>query len=183
MNINIDPILIIFLSTILIVSAIIDIRVQKIPNLLTFPTMIIGIIYHCVINKWEGLVFSIEGLALGTVLFIIPYMMGGMGAGDAKLVGAVGAIIGPKGVAIASLFIAIAGGVYALIVFLLNMEYSKKFISRNTLMLKTFAFTRQLMPIPPDETEKKPRLCYGIAIAIGTLSYILLDLYGYQFVI
>ena len=180
MNIKIDPILIIFLSSILIASAIIDLRVQKIPNLLTFPTIIVGLIYHLLANKWAGLLFSFEGLALGIAIFIIPYIMGGMGAGDAKLVGAVGAIIGPKGVLIASLFTAIAGGIYALIVFIFNIQYLKDFISRNALTMKAFALTRHFIPIPAGDSVEKPKLCYGVAIAIGTLSYILLDFFGYQ---
>ncbi len=106
--------------------------------------------------------------------------MGGMGAGDTKLVGAIGAIIGPKGVLIASLFIAVTGGVYALIVFLLNNQYLKSFITRSALTAKTFALTRHFIPIPTDETEKKPRLCYGVAIAIGTLFYIFSNFYGYK---
>ena len=175
---KINPILIFFLSSILVVSAVIDLKTQKIPNLITFPAMIVGIIYHCVISKWAGLLFSLEGLALGIALFIIPYLMGGMGAGDAKLVGAVGAIIGPKGVLLASLFTAIAGGVYALLIFLFNIQYFKDFIERNVLTLKVFAFTKHFIPIPADESIEKPKLCYGLAIAIGTIFYILLDILG-----
>ena len=113
------------------------------------------------------IVFTLADIA-GIAFFIIPYLMGGMGAGDAKLVGAIGAIIGPKGVLIASLFTAIAGGVYALIVFLFNTQYFKNFIKRSALTAKTFAYTRHLIPIPVDESIKKPKLCYGVAIAIGT---------------
>ncbi len=105
-----DPFLVIFLITILIISGVIDIRVQKIPNLLTLPTIVVGLVYHTAMNSWNGLIFSLAGSALGIALFIIPYIMGGMGAGDAKLMGAVGAIVGAEGVLIASLFTAIAGG-------------------------------------------------------------------------
>jgi prepilin peptidase CpaA len=181
MVLKIELILLIFLGSILITAAIIDIRIQKIPNLLTFSTMIGGLAYHTVISNWSGFLFSCGGIALGIGLFIIPYLMGGMGAGDTKLVGAIGAIIGPKGVLIASLFIAVTGGVYALVVFLLNNQYLKSFLTRSVLMAKTFAFTRHFIPIPADEIEKKPNLCYGVAIAIGTLVYAFLEYYGYKF--
>ncbi|UCD32919.1 MAG: prepilin peptidase, partial [Desulfobacterales bacterium] len=154
-----------------------------IPNLLTFPTMVLGVFYHTAGNGWEGMLFSFGGLALGIILFIIPYLMGGMGAGDAKLLGAIGAIVGPKGVLISSILIAIAGGVYALVVFLLNTHYLKSFLQRSVLTVKTFAFTRHLIPIPADESEKKPKLCYGVAIAIGTFCYILLNFYGVTFAV
>ncbi len=180
MNVKIDFSLVTFLCCILIISAAIDIRSQKIPNLLTFPTMVVGLSYHTVVAGWNGLLFSFSGLALGIGVFFIPYLMGGMGAGDAKLMGAAGTIIGPKGVFIAFIFTAITGGVYALIVFLLNIQYFRSFITRSALAAKTFAFTRQFIPIPAAETEKKPKLCYGVAIAIGTLFYIFLNYYGYK---
>ncbi len=176
-----DPFLIIFLSCILLIAAIIDVRIQKIPNLLTFPAMVVALAYHCITNGWDGLLFSAGGLALGIALFIIPYLMGGMGAGDAKLMGAVGALIGPKSIFLASLFTAVAGGIYALLLLLISCKYFKDFITRHAATLKTFAFTGQLIPIPADENEKKPRLCYGLAIAFGTLFYIFLESYGYRF--
>jgi prepilin peptidase CpaA len=181
MNFSEDPFLVIALSSILIVAAIIDIRIQKIPNILTFPTMVAGLTYHFVTKGWGGLIFSAEGLTIGIAIFLIPYVMGGMGAGDAKLMGAVGAMTGPKGVFIACLFTAIAGGIYALIVFLFNIQYLKNFIARSSITVKIFALTRNFIPIPSDEFEKKPRLCYGVAIAIGTLFYVFLDGLGYQF--
>ena len=181
MNFSADPFIIIVLSSILIVAAIIDIRIQKIPNILTFPTMIVGLTYHSVANGWSGLIFSSEGLIIGIAIFLIPYLMGGMGAGDAKLMGAIGAMIGPKGVVIACLFTAIVGGIYALVVFLFNIQYLKGFISRSAITVKAFAFTRNFILIPADESEKKPKLCYGIAIAIGTLFYIFIEGFGYKF--
>jgi len=181
MNFSGNPFLTLVLSSVLIVAAIIDFRVQKIPNMLTVPTMVAGLAYHSLANGWSGFIFSSEGLAIGIGIFIIPYMMGGMGAGDAKLMGVVGAMIGPKGVALACLLTAIVGGFYALIVFLLNIEYRQGFIERSVITVKAFAFTKNFIPIPPDESEKKPRLCYAVAIAIGTLIYVFLKIFGYQF--
>jgi len=180
MNVETPLFLIIFLSSILIIAVTIDIRVRKIPNMLTFPAIVTALTFHSMTGGWKGFIFSAEGLALGIALFLIPYIMGGMGAGDAKLMGAIGATIGPKGVFLASLFTAVAGGIYALVVFLFNMQYFKGFIERSTLTLKVFAFTKNFIPIPADESEKKPRLCYGIAIAAGTFSYVILEAYGYN---
>jgi prepilin peptidase CpaA len=57
MNFSGDPFLTIVLGSILVVAAIIDIRIQKIPNILTFPTMLVGLIYHSVANGWSGVFF------------------------------------------------------------------------------------------------------------------------------
>jgi prepilin peptidase CpaA len=178
MDFSSDLFLTAVLTSILIIAVTVDLRVRKIPNLLTFPAMLAALTFHSVTGGWKGFVFSAEGLALGIALFLIPYIMGGMGAGDAKLMGAIGAIVGPRGVFLACLFTAVAGGFYALIVFLLNRPYFKSFIQRSALMLKVFAFTRNFIPIPADESEKKPRLCYGVAIAAGTFSYLILEAYG-----
>jgi len=176
----IDPLLFVLLSSILVVAAIIDIRIQKIPNVLTFPTMVLGLIYYSITTGLDGLLFSLGGLALGIAIFFVLYLMGGMGAGDVKLMGAVGAIIGSKGVLLAALLSAIVGGVYALIALFFNIQYLKDLVKRSFITIKSFVFTMQFIPIPADQPEKKPKLCYGVAIAIGTFSYLLLEFYGYN---
>jgi prepilin peptidase CpaA len=175
-----DLVLAIPLSTIVILAAIQDLRVQKIPNLLTYPSMGLALIYHAVTNGLDGLLMSATGLALGIGLLILPYVMGGMGAGDAKLMGAVGAVVGPLGVFTAFLLTAIVGGVYALLILLIRREDCRGFIDRNVMTLKTFVLTRQFVRIPASEAERKPKLCYGTAIALGTILYISLELSGYN---
>ena len=177
-----NSLLIIFLLIVLVVAAIIDVRVRKIPNLLTYQTMVVALSYHCLRNGLDGLVFSAGGLVLGTVFFILPYLMGGMGAGDAKLMGAVGATLGPYGVFVACLSTAIVGGLYSLLTLLNNRQYSRGLIARSAMTLKTFAVTKQFIPIPAPEDEEKPQLCYGLAIAIGTSLYILMELSGYNLI-
>jgi prepilin peptidase CpaA len=179
MKTEIDLYLIIFLSAVLIVASVNDLRFQKIPNLLTYPAMAVAVGCHVVMNGLDGLLFSTAGLALGIAILIIPYLMGGMGAGDAKLMGAVGAILGAREVFIAFLFTAIIGGVYTLILFLIKRQHFKGFFTRQAATLKTFIFTKQFIPIPGDRNEKKPKLCYGIAIAIGTLFSVFLEFSGF----
>ncbi len=111
---NMDVLLFI-LIVLLTLSVITDIKWKKIPNALTFPVMILGLIAHGFKSGYGGLIYSIEGLLLGIALLIVFYIMGMMGAGDVKLMGAVGSILGPAGVFKAFLFTAIAGGIYALI--------------------------------------------------------------------
>ena len=45
-------------------------------------------------------------------------------------------------------------------------------------MIKSFVFTKQVIPVPADKDLKKPKLCYGVAIALGTFSYLILEGYG-----
>jgi prepilin peptidase CpaA len=176
-----DNITAIFLSGVLTVSAVIDFRTQKIPNLITFPSMIVALSYHGFIKGLDGLLFSLVGLAVGVGLLLLPYLMGGMGAGDAKLMGAVGGVIGAKGVFVAFILTAIAGGVYALVLIIIYHQHFKESFKNQITTLRTFILTRKYIPDPVEAGKNSPRLCYGLAIALGTGIYILLDLSGYKF--
>lgn len=164
-----DQIFTLFLILILVIAMVNDIRFQKIPNRLTYPTMLLALIYHTAIKGGSGLLFSAEGLGLGIAIWIIPYLMGAMGAGDAKLMGVVGAFLGPKEVVIASLFTAVIGGFYALEL-LISHGHLKETGKRYAAMLKTFLATREFMYLAPPQKEKSHKLRYGIAIALGTIS-------------
>ena len=169
-----DLTLMAYLGGILIIAAITDIRSQRIPNMLTFTTMVLSLLYHIQGSGLHGLLFSLSGLALGLAFFMLPYLMGGMGAGDVKLLGAVGAALGPKGVFVAALCTALVGGVYAAALLLIKYKDCKGLIARYTTTLKIYAATGELFTIPAGEDEKPPKLCYGVAIAIGTLGAIYL---------
>ena len=178
---NTDSYLVLLLGGALFVAAIYDRRSHRIPNLLTYPTMLIGLAYHCFTNGLDGLLFSAGGLALGIGIFIVPYLMGGMGAGDAKLMGAVGSILGPRGAFIAFLFTGVVGGIYALLLLTIKHQYGKEFIGKCRTILKTFIYTGQFVFLPARKKEEGPKLPYGIAIAFGTLFYVFLVLSGYEF--
>ena len=162
------PWLVSFLTIVLIIGAVTDIRIRKIPNWLTFSTMIVAVAYHTGMEGIQGFLFCLEGIGVGIALLIIPYLMGGMGAADAKLMGAVGGLLGPRGAFFALIFTGIVGGIYALALLTLH-GCLRETARRYGRILKTFALTRQYIHIPSPERDKKPRLCYGVAIALGTL--------------
>ena len=172
---SIETILLVVLTVILLTAAVFDIRFHKIPNWLTYPTMVGGVVYYTATRGLEGLLFSVEGVGVGLAVFIIPYLMGGMGAGDAKLMGAIGGLLGPKGVFKAFLFTAIVGGIYA-IVLLASHGYLKETAKRYGKILKAFVLTKQFIYLPAPPAEKKPRLYYGLAIASGTFISFFLDI-------
>ena len=156
-----------WITAVLLVAAISDLRWRKIPNWLTYPTMIAAIIYHASRSGLTGGLFSLEGIALGTALLIIPYLMGGMGAGDVKLLGAVGGLVGPQGVFLAFLFSAIVGGIYALVLLAFH-GYFKETALRYWTILRSLILSRKIMYIPAPEKMNKHHLLYGLAIALGT---------------
>ena len=168
-----EPIQIILLSPLLLASAVLDLRSQKIPNLITLPAILAGMGYHTAANAFDGLLFSGGGLFLGIGLFLAPYLLGGMGAGDAKLMGAVGAFLGASGVFQAFIYTAIVGGIYALILFAFHRGQFKGFFRSQYETLVAFITTRRFVPDSPESASKLPRLCYGLSIALGTSFFML----------
>ena len=144
-----DYFLILFLLSILSISAIIDFRAQKIPNLITLPAVIIALLYHFFTNGIDGLTFSALGLAAGIGLLIIPYMLGGMGAGDAKLMGAVGAILGTKSVFTAfPSTVELSGAYMRLSSYCLTENSLMVFFKKQFITLQLFVLTRKFIPDP-----------------------------------
>jgi prepilin peptidase CpaA len=91
--------------------------------------------------------------------------------------GAVGAALGPGHLFYAFLCTAIAGGVYASIVLLSRAGGLKEFASGFYSALRTFVLVNELRFPRLDDEARGQKLCYGVAISIGTLAYILLEIY------
>src|SRR6266851_1193508 len=77
-------------------AALLDWRSRCIPNWLTVSGLLSGLTLHTVLNGWQGMRFSLEGTALALVLLLPLVMLRALGAGDWKLMGAVGAFLGWK---------------------------------------------------------------------------------------
>jgi Flp pilus assembly protein protease CpaA len=75
-------------------AAISDVRRYRIPNWLTWPAAFLGLVYHAVFAGWPGVGAAMLGCLIGYSLLLIPYLLGGFGGGDVKLLGAVGAWLG-----------------------------------------------------------------------------------------
>src|SRR6202040_957900 len=78
-----------------LLAAVVDWRSRRIPNWLTVPGVFIGIVMHAVISGWPGAKMSLEGAGLALVLLLPFVLLRALGAGDWKLMGAVGAFLGP----------------------------------------------------------------------------------------
>ena len=158
-----------------------DIKFRRIPNFLTYPAVLTGLAYHSYTAGFEGFQFSIYGTLTGVGLLIIPYISGKMGAGDAKLLGAVGSFIGAKYVFIAFLFTAVTGGILALLILLLNNQKFKTFFPNfynsglNPLVIRKDLSFRNNEDIRP-----RPNLCYGLAIATGTGIFMICAVIGIE---
>ncbi len=149
-----------------------DIRESRIPNALTFPGALCGIALNAAASGVDGFFFGLWGWALGVGLLLVPYLLSGMGAGDVKLLGAVGGFLGPRAVFEAFLVSALVGGLYAVALVLLRREAFQGVFRERIAALYAAAATRSAAPLAIETTRGRPRLRYGLAIALGTSTYI-----------
>jgi len=77
-----------------VVGAVWDVKTRRIPNFLTLPAFVLGLLLHLVIGGWKQMLYALFAGFVCGVIFLIFYIAGGMGAGDVKLMTAVGCIAG-----------------------------------------------------------------------------------------
>jgi prepilin peptidase CpaA len=73
-----------------------DQRTRRIPNWLTVPGLIVGIATNAALSGWHGVVLALEGAGLALAILLPFVLLRALGAGDWKLIGAVGGLLGPK---------------------------------------------------------------------------------------
>lgn len=109
-----EPTLIdLLLLFVLLVCCYTDLRTHKIYNYVLLPAVLAAMVVNFITGGFGLLGNSLVGLLAGMALLIIPFAAGGIGAGDVKLLGAVGAFKGPEFVLTAFLAGSIAGGVFS----------------------------------------------------------------------
>ena len=92
-----------------LVAALMDLWVRRIPNWLTGPVLLGGLVFAGVIGRWNGLADSLAAMALLMAPFVILFVLAGGGAGDAKLMGALGAWLGLRHGVVVLLAVCAAG--------------------------------------------------------------------------
>jgi prepilin peptidase CpaA len=96
-----------------VLAAVLDLRSRRIPNLVTASAFLIALVVRSLIG-FDALGAGLLGALLGFAVVFPLFAMRGIGGGDAKLVIAVGAFLGPSGMVVALLATALAGGVMSL---------------------------------------------------------------------
>ena len=99
-----------------IVAGVFDWRYRRIPNWLTVSGFVIGIAVNAILSAWPGMKFAIEGALLGLGLLLPLVLVRGLGAGDWKLTGALGASLGPRQLCLVLVVTCLLAGVMALVV-------------------------------------------------------------------
>ena len=166
-----------------------DVRSRRIPNRLVFPGALLGLLINSLplqVDGWLapvaaplGLPMALAGFVVGLALLLPLYALKAMGAGDVKLLAMVGAFLGPYPVAIVMLFSLLSGGVMAVIV--ASWSGTLRRVTANSYHLLLQSLMRGVAgDLPRIDAPALPsgKLPYALAIATGTLIYLVLAARG-----
>lgn len=158
-----------------------DLTQKRIPNFLTFPVILWGLVSSLIFTGLSGFKASILGFILGLLVFIIPFALGGMGAGDVKMMAAIGSIMGWR----FTFYTTIATGLVGGVIVIIYLIYKKKFlftlkrilglILKPILFALNVAFNSQRLReiedyfLNLDAIGEKHYIPYGLAIGLGAL--------------
>lgn len=160
------------------IATITDVKSRRIPNWLTFGAIIIGLFYHLLANGFTGGLFALKGIILGLAMLLPAFIWGGLGAGDVKLLAAIGALVGPQFVLSAGIYSILVGGVVSFVLLIYHQRFliTIKRIWRYLVYLATrIFFFKQISTEKPSihEPGKEITFPFGVAISIGTIFSVL----------
>jgi prepilin peptidase CpaA len=143
-----------------------DLRTKRIPNFLTLGTALAGLGFQLGYGGWAGGLNGLLGLALGIALLILPYGLGGVGAGDVKALAALGAWMNPVQTMHLFFYMAMAGGVMALgMLWWKGQMLATLYHCRDWLLSRILLSSHGLQA--PTQSDKGIKLPYGPALALG----------------
>lgn len=178
---NVTSFALVTVTSVVLVGAVIDVRKLKVPNWLTFPFIVSGLLYNTLICGVDGLLESFLGLATGLALLLVPYAIGGMGAGDVKLMGGIGAWLGPVPTFKIFCLSALAGGLIALMLVLFRCIRKRSMLpvrhawERFQRLGYEVVVIRNLAKLSALARKRKKAallLPYALPIAAGTFVYV-----------
>jgi|SRR5580658_1848677 prepilin peptidase CpaA len=161
------------LLLLVVIAAVYDIRFRRIPNWLVLAGLALGVGLNTFLSGWLGLRSSLLGMVVAFLIYFPLYLLRGMGAGDVKLMAAIGAIVGPAnwfGIFIIS---ALAGGIAAAILLLARGRLASSLWNIGFLFQRVLSFkapyAREELDISSPKSVKLP---HGVAIAAGSVLFL-----------
>lgn len=159
---------------IVLAAAYFDLRVRRIPNALNLAGIVAGLTFHTAFAGWSGIGLAIGGLLAALCVYIPLYALKGMGAGDVKLMAAVGAIVGPGNWLNIFLVTALIGGLAGITLVLLRRKTGQTFFNLSVIigqLLKGRAPSDQDSSLSI-HSEKSLKLPHGAVIAAAVAVFL-----------
>ena len=150
-----------------------DIRVRRIPNALTLAGIVIGFTLNGALFGVPGVMSSAAGLLVSVALLLFPFALGGIGGGDVKMMGAVGAILGPK-LALISLACGLGLGGLIMLAHLARLGRVKEKLGATRDMVLGALVQRSTKPLELSAADPAAvALPYSVPLGIGTVAVLL----------
>jgi prepilin peptidase CpaA len=168
----------VLVEVLVIIAAIWDIRSRRIPNWLTLPGVILGVGVNTFLFETNGLKFSLIGLGFAFVVYFVLYLLHAMGAGDVKLMAAVGAAVGPASWFVILLLTTITGAIAGLILVAFKGRLRRTFANVGIILMSLGRGRAPYKDTPELDvnSDQGMRLPHGALIAIATLGFLVAEL-------
>jgi prepilin peptidase CpaA len=149
---------------------VVDVRSRRIPNAISAPGMLLGIALNTAYRGGAGVVASLSGLVLTVGVLLWPFAMGGIGGGDVKMMGAVGALLGPR-IALMGLCLGMIMGGGLMVWHLARRGRLREKVTATATMFQAAAITRSLDPLRVSAADPGAiALPYSVSLGLGTLA-------------
>jgi prepilin peptidase CpaA len=153
----------------LVIASAMDLRYHRLPNWLTVTVAVVGLSTRIIMDGWAGVVDGAAGFALAALMFLPFWIARWMGAGDVKLLMALGLMLGWRIgllVNVFSLLVGIVGSITLLLVAGELPRYLKRYLNMAVYTL----IAREKLYIPPNPGDiAARRFPYAVAISLGTV--------------
>ena len=158
-----------FVLSIALLAGWVDFSTRKIPNWVTVPAILLGIGIHTVAAGWPGAKASLEGAGLALGLLLPFVLMRGLGAGDWKLMGAVGAFLGPLLFLFVLVGSLLVSGLMAIVAIYRTQRIGETLRNLWVLVRGFFSFGLRANPKISLDNPALLKVPFGVAVAISTL--------------
>lgn len=155
-----------------VLACVLDLRNRRIPNSVTLGGAGLGLLYGAVMQGPTGILQAVLGWLAGLLVFLPFFALGGLGAGDVKLLACLGTWIGPSMALWTALYTALAGGVMAVILALSAGYMATALMNLMGLINHFRAVGVRPHPDLTLSSNKGPRLPYALPITAGTVAAI-----------
>ena len=158
------------LASLALCAGISDWRTRKIPNWLTVSGLAVGVAVNTILYRWPGAKSSLLGAGLGLLLLLPFVLIRALGAGDWKLVGALGAFLGPArliGVLFAAVLVA---GFMALVLVIWKRRLGRTLRNIGHMLGAMFSFHLPGSELSLDHPDAL-KIPFGVAVAIAVILY------------
>ena len=156
-------------SLLAVAAAAIDVQTHRIPNWLTYPSIVLGFALRSVLLGWSGARSALAGGLLAGGIVLALYFIRAMGAGDLKLMTAIGILVGTRSAVTVLVATSIAGGVLAVIYMVSRRRVGATIRNLGSVVQHHAVRGLQSHPEVSLDNPEALRMPYGIAIAAGTI--------------